>query len=88
MLSLLIGIGAAHGYVAEECQDVADAGPPADYDEQAQQDFLLNYFALATTLSPLHAPVPSEAPLLRPRAPPGGTTSPSAAAAQTLWGGR
>ena len=61
MLSLLIGIGAAHGYVAEECQDVADAGPPADYDEQAQQDFLLNYFALATTLSPLHAPVPHKA---------------------------
>jgi hypothetical protein len=33
---------------------------PEDYDEQAQQDFLQNYVALATTLSPIHAPVPHE----------------------------
>jgi len=32
----------------------------SDYNEQAQQDFLLNYFAMATTMSPLHAPVPHE----------------------------
>ena len=32
-----------------------------DYNEQDQQDFLLNYFAMATTMSPLHAPVPHEA---------------------------
>lgn len=33
---------------------------PGDYNEQAQQDFLSNYFALSTTFSPLHAPVPHE----------------------------
>ena len=33
---------------------------PADYDEQVQQDFLQNYFALSTTLSAIHAPVPHE----------------------------
>lgn len=33
---------------------------PADYDEQAQQDFLSNYFALSTTYSPVHAPVPHD----------------------------
>jgi hypothetical protein len=33
---------------------------PADYDEQAQQDFLSNYVALATTFSALHGPIPDE----------------------------
>lgn len=33
---------------------------PEDYNEQQQQDFLQNYFALATTFSPVHAPVPHE----------------------------
>ena len=33
---------------------------PGDYDEQAQQDFLANYFALSTTLSPAHGPIPHE----------------------------
>ena len=42
------------------CQDVADQGAPANYNEQAQADYLLNYFSLATTFSPLHAPVPAE----------------------------
>ncbi len=48
----------ANAFVAEECVETANAGPPADYSEQGQQDFLLNYFSLATTFSPLHAPVP------------------------------
>lgn len=48
----------ASAFVAEECRDTAAAGPPADYSEQGQQDFLLNYFSLATTFSPIHAPVP------------------------------
>ena len=61
MLSLLISINVADAYVDPECQEVADAGAPDDYDEQGQQDFLLNYFALALTLSPLHAPVPHKA---------------------------
>ncbi|MEZ4241806.1 MAG: hypothetical protein R3F59_37790 [Myxococcota bacterium] len=33
---------------------------PGDYDEQAHQDFLSNYFALSTTLSPAHGPIPHE----------------------------
>jgi hypothetical protein len=33
---------------------------PEGYDEQAQQDFLSNYFALASTFSAIHAPVPHE----------------------------
>jgi len=52
--------------VAEDCYEVAtqlqkdiDRGN-ADYDEQGQQDFLLNFFSLATTLSPLHSAVPGE----------------------------
>lgn len=31
---------------------------PADYDEQTQQDFLSNYYALSTTFSAIHAPIP------------------------------
>ena len=50
--------------VDEPCYDVATelqadiAAGTADYDEQGQQDFLLNYFAMATTFSPLHSAVP------------------------------
>lgn len=41
------------------CEEVAAGDPPSWYvDDQHQQDFLLNYFALATTFSPIHAPVP------------------------------
>ena len=52
--------GAASAYVDEKCQDVADGGVPEGYSEQGQQDYLLNFFSLATTLSPLHPPVPYE----------------------------
>lgn len=52
--------GTAEAYVDPDCASVANAGPPADYSEQGQQDFLLNYFALSTTMSPLHAPVPNK----------------------------
>ncbi|MCB9687958.1 MAG: hypothetical protein H6735_23155 [Alphaproteobacteria bacterium] len=52
--------GTAHAYVDEACADWAAAGPPEDYNEQAQQDYLANYFALTTTFSPVHAPVPHE----------------------------
>ena len=31
---------------------------PADYDEQAQQDFLANYVSLATSFSAVHGPIP------------------------------
>ena len=52
--------------VAEPCYEAATelqreiARGSSDYDEQAQQDFLLNYFAMATTFSPLHSAVPAE----------------------------
>lgn len=62
MLIALLGIvtTSADASIDEACRDIAAAGPPADYSEQDQQDFLLNYFALATTYSPLHGPVPHE----------------------------
>ena len=50
----------AHAGLDARCQDLAAGGPPEGYDEIAQQDFLHNYYALATTFSPLHAPVPHE----------------------------
>ncbi|MDP2313899.1 MAG: hypothetical protein Q8P41_13410 [Pseudomonadota bacterium] len=54
---------ASHALAAidPECQAIADGPAPEWYvDDQHQQDFLLNYFALVTTLSPLHGPVPAE----------------------------
>lgn len=56
---LLMGGLVRAAAIDEACLDVAAEGPPADYDEDAQQTFLLNYFALATTFSPIHAPVPA-----------------------------
>lgn len=56
LLSLLTAPALA--YVDPKCEEVAAKGTPEGYSEQGQQDFLLNYFALATTLSPLHAPIP------------------------------
>jgi hypothetical protein len=53
---LLASLGNAQATVDPLCQDVADAGAPGDYDEQAQADFLLNYYAMVTTLSPNHGP--------------------------------
>ncbi|MFT4626256.1 MAG: hypothetical protein ACI8PZ_004933 [Myxococcota bacterium] len=34
---------------------------PDDYDDQVQQDFLLNYFALTTSFSAIHAAIPHDA---------------------------
>jgi hypothetical protein len=45
----------AHAEIDPKC---AGLPIPDDYDEQVQQDFLQNYFALTTTLSPQHGPVP------------------------------
>jgi hypothetical protein len=50
----------AAAFVDEACADVAAAGTPEGYSEQGQQDFLLNYFAMATTFSPLHKPLPHQ----------------------------
>jgi hypothetical protein len=52
------GVDKACREVATEIQN--DIGGGATFDEQAQQDFLLNYFALAVSFSPLHSPVPNE----------------------------
>jgi len=49
----------AAAFVDPKCADEA-ANIPADYDEQVQQDFLQNYPALYTTLSPIHGPIPHE----------------------------
>lgn len=52
--------------VDEPCYDVATelqrgiVDGTGDYSEEAQQNFLLNYFSLATTLSPLHSAVPAK----------------------------
>ena len=64
MISILSLLFQAQAYVDPECQELADQaaaqGLPDGYSEQGQQDFLLNYFALATTFSPVHAPIPAD----------------------------
>lgn len=57
MIAVLLGLSTASAYVDPRCEGVAIAD---DYDEQSQQDFLANYVALSTTLSPQHAPIPHE----------------------------
>lgn len=58
----------AQASVDPACLSVADTdgdgtpGPaPAGYSESGQQDFLLNFFSAATTMSPLHGPIPNPA---------------------------
>jgi hypothetical protein len=61
LIALLAGwTNTALAYVDERCLALAQKGPPDGYDEQAQQDFLVNYFGLSTTFSPLHGPIPNE----------------------------
>jgi len=64
----LIGTSSAANLdgVDEDCHDVATqiqndikAGN-SDYDDVAQADYLMNYFSMATTYSPLHAPIPGK----------------------------
>ena len=52
MLTLLLLAQTASASVDPDC-----VGKTQTFDDQGQQDFLLNYFALATTLSPVHAPI-------------------------------
>ena len=66
MILLLIGLALAD-QIAPECAVFDKQPPPCDgtndelcYDEQTQADFMANYTALASTFSPLHAPVPHE----------------------------
>ena len=57
---LLLGQLAHAGRIDDACLETAAQGPPSDYSEAGQRSFLLNYFSLATTFSPLHAPVPAD----------------------------
>ncbi len=47
-----------HVALAQIAPACADVVMPDDYDEQVQQDFLQNYYALSSTFSPIHAPIP------------------------------
>jgi len=71
MITLLIALTSVSGAqslegVSEDCYEEATkiqadiAAGRGSYNEQNQQDFLLNYFALATSFSPLHSAVPLE----------------------------
>ena len=68
LLIALVGMATAAnlGGVDEDCKDVATeiqsqiVKGTGDYDDAAQADFLLNYFAMATTFSPLHGPIPGK----------------------------
>jgi hypothetical protein len=59
-LVVVAGLGlttAAWAEVDPECEGL---DIPADYDEQVQQDFQANYFALTSSFSPIHAAIPHE----------------------------
>jgi len=59
VITLLIALaGTAQAQIHPECKGV---DVPKDYNEQAQVDFLNNYFALGSQLSAIHGPIPHEA---------------------------
>ena len=60
-------LSSAFAYVDPACIEIADtdgdgaAGPaPEGYSEVQQNNYLLNFYSLATTFSALHAPIPHE----------------------------
>lgn len=57
MLTLLMG-RAALATIDEQCDGLVK---PDNYDDQVQGDFLANYAALSTSLSPIHGPIPHKA---------------------------
>ena len=66
MIAILLG-SVAFAAVDPACMATADtdgdgvAGPaPQGYSEEAQNNYLLNFYALATTFSALHAPIPHD----------------------------
>lgn len=59
VFALALWSTSAVAQVAAECEDF-EGPPPAGYDDGVQQDFLLNYFALSSTFSPVHGPIPHE----------------------------
>jgi hypothetical protein len=59
--ALALGSALASAQVADECRDQVAAAASSGYAaDRGQRDFLLNYFALATTYSPLHGPTAAE----------------------------
>lgn len=56
-LAAVVSLPAAAAGIDEACIDEVK---PDDYNEQRQQDFLLNYYALAGSFSGVHGPVPHE----------------------------
>lgn len=52
-------LSAAATGIDPRCEHLAGQRP-ADYDEQQQQDFLANYYALASSFSGVHGPIPHE----------------------------
>ena len=59
-VGLLVASPALATGVDPACEHLADL-KPADYEEQQQQDFLMNYYALGASFSGVHAPIPHEA---------------------------
>ena len=51
----------AFAAVDPACKDVASQGVPDGYSEEGQQNYLLNYFAMAASFSPIHGPIPNPA---------------------------
>lgn len=61
LLAPLLAAGAARAQGAAACATDAAGAPPAWSEvDPSQRDLLQNYYALATSFSPLHAPVPME----------------------------
>ncbi len=55
VLAMVVAPTLAMAEIDPRCEGLAR---PADYDEQVQQDFQANYYALVSSFSPMHAPVP------------------------------
>ena len=53
----LLASSVASAQIAPECEGVE---VPDDYSDIVQQDFMMNYFALASSFSAIHGPIPHE----------------------------
>lgn len=53
----LLGTSVALAEIDPKCEGLPK---PGDYDEQVQQDFQANYYALAASFSPMHSAIPHE----------------------------
>ena len=50
VLIYLLSLGVSQAYVDPACEEIASAGPPEDYSEITQNNFLLNYYFLVDSL--------------------------------------